>query len=48
MLAHLGLEEEAARIERAVEAASAQGVLTRDVGGSASTDEVTAAVVANL
>ncbi|GAA1687781.1 tartrate dehydrogenase [Glycomyces endophyticus] len=48
MLAHLGLEAEAERIERAVAAATAQGVRTRDVGGSASTDEVTAAVVANL
>ncbi|NUQ87976.1 MULTISPECIES: tartrate dehydrogenase [Glycomyces] len=48
MLAHLGLPEEAARIERAIEAASAAGVLTRDVGGTASTDEVTAAITARL
>ncbi|GAA2319665.1 tartrate dehydrogenase [Glycomyces scopariae] len=48
MLAHLGLADEAARIEQAVERASAQGVRTRDVGGSATTDEVTAAVIANL
>ncbi|WP_232014007.1 tartrate dehydrogenase [Glycomyces terrestris] len=48
MLEHLGRREEAARVAAAVEAVTARGVRTRDVGGTASTDEVTAAVVAEL
>jgi tartrate dehydrogenase/decarboxylase/D-malate dehydrogenase len=48
MLEHLGLPDEAARIQRAIEATCAAGVLTRDVGGTASTDDVTHAIIDNL
>jgi tartrate dehydrogenase/decarboxylase / D-malate dehydrogenase len=48
MLDHLGLRDEAKGLRAAIEAATAQGIRTRDVGGEATTDEVTAAVVANL
>ncbi|GAA2152250.1 MULTISPECIES: hypothetical protein [Glycomyces] len=40
---HTGAEDEAA-----IEAAAAQGIRTRDVGGKATPDEVTAAVIASL
>ena len=48
MLEHLGEETAAARLMRAVEKTTASGVLTPDLGGNASTHEVTAAVSANL
>lgn len=48
MLDHLGLHDEAEGLRKAIEAATAQGVRTRDVGGSATTREVTEAVIANL
>ena len=48
MLEHLGLPDEAARLQKAIEATTGTGVLTRDVGGTASTDDVVAAVVDNL
>ncbi|WP_407939950.1 isocitrate/isopropylmalate family dehydrogenase [Nocardiopsis coralli] len=48
MLDHLGLPEEAARIGRAIEATAREGVLTRDVGGTAKTEEVTRALIDNL
>jgi tartrate dehydrogenase/decarboxylase/D-malate dehydrogenase len=48
MLDHLGLKGEAKGLHAAIEAATAQGIRTRDVGGKATTDEVTAAVIANL
>ena len=41
----LGLEEEADAIERAVEAVVARGALTADLGGKATTRDVTLAVV---
>lgn len=44
MLEHLGEDEAAARLMRAVEAVTAEGVLTPDVGGDATTQEVTDAV----
>jgi len=44
----LGLEAEAREIESAVDAVIERGVLTRDLGGSANTNEVTAAVLAAL
>ena len=44
----LGLEAEAAAIEGAVDAVIESGVLTRDLGGSANTNEVAAAVLAAL
>jgi tartrate dehydrogenase/decarboxylase/D-malate dehydrogenase len=48
MLDHLGLGEEAVGVRAAIEATTAQGVRTRDVGGTAGTEEVTAAIIANL
>jgi len=48
MLDHFGLHQEARLVEAAIEAATAGGHLTRDVGGSATTDEVTDAVVVAL
>jgi tartrate dehydrogenase/decarboxylase/D-malate dehydrogenase len=44
MLEHLGEDEAAARLMRALEAVTAEGVLTPDVGGDATTQEVTDAV----
>ena len=43
-----GRYEDAERIERAVEASLAAGVLTRDIGGKASTKEMTEAIIARL
>jgi tartrate dehydrogenase/decarboxylase / D-malate dehydrogenase len=48
MLEHLGLPAEAARISKAIEATTAAGVLPRDLGGTAGTDDVTAAVLDHL
>src|SRR5688500_7240230 len=48
MLDHLGLPDEAARLQKAVDAATGSGVLTRDLGGTATTDEVVATVIDNL
>jgi tartrate dehydrogenase/decarboxylase/D-malate dehydrogenase len=48
MLEHLGLTSEAARVMRAIEATTGSGVLTPDLGGSATTREVGDAVLANL
>ncbi|UJW32874.1 tartrate dehydrogenase [Saccharothrix sp. AJ9571] len=48
MLGHLGLPAEAARVERAIEATTAAGVLPRDLGGTASTQEIALAVIDSL
>ncbi|HEY4254433.1 MAG TPA: tartrate dehydrogenase [Roseomonas sp.] len=48
MLEHLGEAPAAARLMTAVEQVCADGVLTADVGGTATTAEVTAAVVAAI
>ncbi len=48
MLRHLGLPGHADRIEAAIRATCADGVRTRDVGGTASTTEFTEAVVRHL
>jgi isocitrate dehydrogenase (NAD+) len=49
MLAHLGERAAAIRMQKAIEAVYAEGKhLTRDVGGSAGTDEFTTAVIAKL
>lgn len=48
MLDHFGLHEEARKVEAAIEAATASGNLTRDIGGRAGTDEVTDSIVAAL
>jgi tartrate dehydrogenase/decarboxylase/D-malate dehydrogenase len=45
MLEHLGETAGAARLMRAIEAATAKGVVTPDLGGSARTSDVTAAVI---
>ncbi|WP_028924040.1 tartrate dehydrogenase [Pseudonocardia acaciae] len=48
MLDHLGLPDQAARVRAAIEATTGAGVLTGDIGGKATTDEVVAAVIENL
>jgi tartrate dehydrogenase/decarboxylase/D-malate dehydrogenase len=48
MLDHLGRPAEAARLRQAVDAVTGSGVRTRDIGGTASTAQVTAAVIAAL
>src|SRR5919106_1593229 len=48
MLDHLGLSDAAGRLQKAIDATLGAGLLTRDVGGTASTDDVVAAVVDNL
>jgi tartrate dehydrogenase/decarboxylase / D-malate dehydrogenase len=45
MLDHFGLHTEARRVEAAIEATTAAGHLTRDIGGTADTAEITRAVV---
>jgi tartrate dehydrogenase/decarboxylase/D-malate dehydrogenase len=48
MLDHLGLAEEAAAVMGAIRATTASGVVTPDLGGTASTTEVGDEVLANL
>jgi len=48
MLEHLGLEEEAGRANRAIEATTGSGTLTPDLGGTSTTREVGDAVMAHL
>lgn len=48
MLDHFGLPDEAKRIQRAIEVTCSQGILGADVGGTAGTQEITDAVIANL
>ena len=43
-----GRYEDAECIEHAVEASLASGILTRDLGGQASTKEMTEAIIARL
>src|SRR5487761_890846 len=45
MLEHLGLPEQATRLHAAIEATTAAGVLTRDLGGTATTQDVTKALI---
>ena len=42
---NLGLDDEARRLMNAVERVCADGIMTPDVGGDATTEEVTQAVV---
>ncbi|HEX8053499.1 MAG TPA: 3-isopropylmalate dehydrogenase [Thermoleophilaceae bacterium] len=44
----LGREDDAARVESAVDRALEEGLRTRDLGGEASTEEATGAVLSNL
>jgi tartrate dehydrogenase/decarboxylase / D-malate dehydrogenase len=48
MLDHLGLTDEAARVMRAIEATTASGALTPDLGGTCRTTEVTDAILRAL
>jgi tartrate dehydrogenase/decarboxylase / D-malate dehydrogenase len=48
MLDHLGLRGQAARLREAVDATTGSGVLTRDIGGTATTGQVVAAIIENL
>lgn len=48
MLAWLGEADAAAQLMKSVESVCSEGVLTGDLGGSATTKEVTAAVVADI
>ena len=48
MLEHIGEPAAAERLMRAVDAVCASGVMTPDVGGSATTQEVTDAVIAAI
>lgn len=48
LLEHVGQIEGAQRIERAVMAALRDGVQTRDLGGNATTDQATEAIIARL
>jgi len=43
-----GCHEDAGRVEQAVEASLAAGILTRDIGGKASTKEMTEAIIERL
>ncbi|NGO11371.1 tartrate dehydrogenase [Streptomyces sp. HC44] len=45
MLEHFGLPDQAARLHKAIEATTAAGILTRDVSGTASTEDVTKALI---
>jgi tartrate dehydrogenase/decarboxylase/D-malate dehydrogenase len=48
MLEHFGLHDEAKAVQHAIQVTSGQGIRTRDVGGIATTAEVTAAIIDNL
>jgi len=48
MLDHLGLTEEAVLLNKAIEETTRQGILTRDLGGTYDTVEVTDAIIRNL
>ena len=48
LLEHIGHEPDAQRVRQAVYAILADGVLPTDLGGNASTRQVTAAILQNL
>jgi len=48
MLDHFGLHAEARAVEAAIDAVTASGNVTRDVGGTADTEEVTNAIIEAL
>lgn len=48
MLDHLGLADEARMVDAAIESTTTGGVLPRDLGGTATTKEVTEAIIAAL
>jgi tartrate dehydrogenase len=45
MLEHFGLPDQAARLNKAIEATTGAGILTRDVGGAATTEDVVKALI---
>ncbi len=48
MLDHLGLPDQAARLHAAIETTTGAGLLTRDLGGTATTEDVTKALIGAL
>jgi tartrate dehydrogenase/decarboxylase/D-malate dehydrogenase len=48
MLEHLGEKSAAARLMRAIETVTGDGIVTPDLGGKATTEDVTKAVIAAL
>lgn len=48
MLDHLGLKDEAKQVNLAIAETTGQGILTRDLGGTYNTEEITDAIIANL
>jgi tartrate dehydrogenase/decarboxylase / D-malate dehydrogenase len=48
MLEHFGLHDEAKAIQHAIQVTSGRDIRTRDVGGTATTAELTAAIIDNL
>ena len=48
MLEHFGLHDDAKAVRGAIEATTGSGITTRDVGGSATTSEVTNAIIEHL
>lgn len=48
MLDHIGLKEEAEQVNQAIRETTRQGILTRDIGGTHYTKDVTNAIIANL
>lgn len=48
MLDHLGLTEEAIHLNQAIHQTTAKGILTRDLGGTNNTKDVTDAIIENL
>src|SRR5690625_2256028 len=48
MLDHFGLKDEAKRLNLAIEDTTRKGILTRDLGGTYDTEEITNAIIENL
>jgi len=48
MLEHFGFAEDARRLQDAISEVTAAGVKTRDIGGTATTEDVTEAILAHL
>ena len=45
---HFGLDDEAARLRKAIDATIGAAILTKVIGGSATTDDVTATIIDEL
>lgn len=48
MLEDLGLHEEASNLHEAIRRTTAQGIITRDIGGTSNTEEITNEIINNL